>query len=252
MLKKIVSGGQTGADQAALDATIKYGFPHGGWIPKGRKTENGILPDKYKLKEMPTDSYPKRTEQNVIDSDGTVIISHGKLTGGSKITRELAEKHDKPCLHIDLSETPAFIAASTINSWIIENKIEVLNIAGPRASKDPKIYKDTSYIVEGIILLGMVYAPSGSLLAGHDKDECLEYSRIDVIEQFIDEIIAVLPLKEKVSFANMSKEDIEILQRVFDLYIRSKIGFQNEDEYTIIMKALWEKLQETHKLRMVK
>ncbi len=85
MLKKIISGGQTGADQAALDAAIKLGIPHGGWIPKGRSTENGKLPDKYKLKEMPTKSYPNRTEQNVIDSDGTLIITHGKLTGGSNL-----------------------------------------------------------------------------------------------------------------------------------------------------------------------
>ena len=152
MIKKIISGGQTGADQAALDAAIKYSFPHGGWIPKGRKTEDGILPDKYKLKEMPTDSYEKRTEQNVIDSDGTVIISHGKLTGGSKLTQELAEKYDRACFHVDMNETSAFIAVSKINSWIIENEIEVLNIAGPRASNDPKIYEDTRYIIEGVIL----------------------------------------------------------------------------------------------------
>ena len=111
MLKKIISGGQTGADQAALDAAIKYNFPHGGWITKGRKTEDGRLPDNYKLEEMPTDSYPKRTEQNIIDSKGTVIISHGKLTGGSKLTQGLANKHNRPCLHIDLNETPAFIAS---------------------------------------------------------------------------------------------------------------------------------------------
>ena len=72
MIQKIISGGQTGADQAALDAAIKLGISHGGWIPKGRITEDGPLLDKYKLQEMPTDSYPARTEQNVIDSDGTV------------------------------------------------------------------------------------------------------------------------------------------------------------------------------------
>ncbi|MEA3415952.1 MAG: putative molybdenum carrier protein [Thermodesulfobacteriota bacterium] len=152
MIKKIISGGQTGADQAALDAAIKYNFPYGGWIPKGRKTEDGILPDKYKLKEMPADSYEKRTEQNVIDSDGTVIISHGKLTGGSKLTQELAEKYDRACFHADMNETSAFIAVSKINSWIIENEIEVLNIAGPRASNDPEIYEDTRRIIEGVIL----------------------------------------------------------------------------------------------------
>ena len=112
MIKKIISGGQTGADQGALDAAIKYGFPYGGWIPKGRKTEAGLLPDEYKLNEMPSSSYPERTEQNVIDSDGTVIITHGKLSGGSKLTDKLAEKHFRPCLHVNFNKTPAFAAAS--------------------------------------------------------------------------------------------------------------------------------------------
>ncbi len=82
MIKRIISGGQTGADQAALDVAIKLDISHGGWIPKGRLTEDGPLPDKYKLQEMPTSSYPKRTEKNILDSDGTLILSHGKLTGG--------------------------------------------------------------------------------------------------------------------------------------------------------------------------
>ena len=98
MVKKIISGGQTGADRAALDVAMELGIEHGGWIPKGRKTENGRLPNKYQLKEMPTASYSKRTEQNIIDSHGTLIISHGKLTGGSALTRRLAKKHKKPCL----------------------------------------------------------------------------------------------------------------------------------------------------------
>ena len=154
MIQKIISGGQTGADQAALDAAIKLGIPHGGWIPKGRPTETGKLPDKYKLKEMTTKSYQKRTEQNVIDSDGTLIITHGKLTGGSKLTQKVAKKHDRPCIHINLNETLLFMASSEINSWIIENGIEVLNVAGSRASKDPEIYQDVKYIIEGVILLG--------------------------------------------------------------------------------------------------
>ena len=86
MIKKIISGGQTGADRAALDTAIKIGIPQGGWIPKGRITEEGPLPDKYQLQEMSSDSYPERTEQNVIDSDGTLIISRGPLTGGSLYT----------------------------------------------------------------------------------------------------------------------------------------------------------------------
>lgn len=101
-ITKIVSGGQTGADVAGLDAAIKLSIPHGGWIPKGRLTEEGALPEKYLLQEMPTASYPKRTAQNVIDSDGTVIFTHGALTGGSALTRKKALQYCKPALLLDL------------------------------------------------------------------------------------------------------------------------------------------------------
>jgi len=94
MIKKIISGGQTGADRAALDVAIKFNIPHGGWIPKGRIAEDGPLPDKYQLQEMPTSSYPKRTEQNVIDSDGTLIFSRGKPTGGTDYTRKMVLKQE--------------------------------------------------------------------------------------------------------------------------------------------------------------
>ena len=92
MIKKIISGGQTGADRAALDVAIKLDIPHGGWVPKGRKTESGPLPERYQFQEMGTRGYAERTEQNVLDSDGTLILSHGKLTGGSALTLRLAKK----------------------------------------------------------------------------------------------------------------------------------------------------------------
>ena len=112
MIKKIVSGGQSGADRAALDVAIKFGILHGGWIPKGRITEEGPLPEKYQLKEMPTDSYPERTEQNVIDSDGTLIFSRGNPTGGTEYTRKMVLKYKKPSLHIDLNIATSYDAAS--------------------------------------------------------------------------------------------------------------------------------------------
>ena len=150
MVKKIISGGQTGADQAALDVAIKLRISHGGWIPKGRLTENGVLDDKYHLKEMETASYNKRTEQNVIDSDGTLILSHGKLTGGSEYTRDIAVGHGRPWLHIDLNQTESFQAVKQIRSWLVAHEIDVLNVAGPRASKDPAIYPATVHILETV------------------------------------------------------------------------------------------------------
>lgn len=156
MLKKIISGGQTGADQAALDVAIKMGVPHGGWIPKGRKTESGTLPDKYLLREMPDDNYAKRTEKNVIDSDGTLILSHGDLSGGSELTRVVAQKYKRPCLHLDLNLRSAFQATQMIKSWIVKNNIEVLNVAGPRESHDPEIYQATVDILEAALCLDII------------------------------------------------------------------------------------------------
>jgi hypothetical protein len=147
MIEKIISGGQTGADRAALDAAIELDIPHGGWAPKGRLAEDGVIPAFYQLSEMPTDSYSARTEKNVEDSDGTLILSHGPLSGGSARTLELAEKHGRPSLHIDLNQIPAFKAAAMIAAWINRNPIKTLNVAGPRTSNDPMIYQKTKEVL---------------------------------------------------------------------------------------------------------
>jgi len=140
-LEKIISGGQTGADRAALDFAIDHDIPYGGWVPKGRKTEDGTLPLKYHLREMPTGDYSQRTLQNVLDSDGTAIISHGFLTGGSALTREFAIQHKKHWIHIDMKELSLPEAAGVFSSWLKEKEIKVLNVAGPKTGKDPKIYQ---------------------------------------------------------------------------------------------------------------
>ena len=156
MIQKIISGGQTGVDRAALDAAIRMGIAHGGWVPKGRKTENGPLPDTYDLKEMPTADYAARTERNVIESDGTLILSHGELSGGSDYTRAMAIVHNRPWFHVDLNQTPAFQAAQEIAQWIRRHGVSVLNIAGPRASKDPDIYAETINIIESVFYLDVM------------------------------------------------------------------------------------------------
>jgi hypothetical protein len=151
MIKKITSGGQTGADRAALDFAIKHGITYGGWIPKGRKTEDGTLPEKYDLQEMPTGSYPKRTEKNVLDSDGSLIVSRGLLTGGSALTTGFAEHHGKPWIHIDLEMTSYSEAAIMIREWVGRHGIKVMNVAGARASKDPAIYQAVAELLEATL-----------------------------------------------------------------------------------------------------
>ena len=97
MLQKIISGGQTGVDRAALDFALARGIPHGGWCPKHRRAEDGPIDGRYQLKETPSANYVQRTEWNARDSDGTVVFSIGAiLTGGSKKTVELARKHRRP------------------------------------------------------------------------------------------------------------------------------------------------------------
>jgi predicted Rossmann-fold nucleotide-binding protein len=136
----IISGGQTGADQAALDAAIILGLPHGGWICRGRKTESGPLPAQYRLRELDSYRYRDRTEKNVLDSDGTVIFSFGPLEGGSALTEALTIRHDRPCLVLDLAEISQEQAITALWKWINEHEVRRLNVAGPRASHSPRIH----------------------------------------------------------------------------------------------------------------
>lgn len=147
-IDKIISGGQTGADRAALDFAIANNIPYGGWLPKGRKTEDGTLDPKYHLQEMPTTDYSRRTEQNVLDADGTVIVSHGFLTDGSALTRKFARQHKKDWTHIDLKELTIKEAAQSLTIWLKSHAIKVLNVAGPRARKGPAIYEATLCLLE--------------------------------------------------------------------------------------------------------
>jgi hypothetical protein len=145
---KIVSGGQTGADRAALDFAIENRIPHGGWCPQGRLAEDGMLDPRYKLKETTHPSYAQRTEWNVRDSDGTVILSISReLSGGSKLTQEFASRHKKPCLH--LAQGPDDVtAASKLKEFIEAYKIQTLNVAGPRQSTEPTISNYTYRILQ--------------------------------------------------------------------------------------------------------
>lgn len=137
MIRKIVSGGQTGVDRAALDTTIELGIAHGGWCPRGRKAEDGKIAMHYRLRETPSADYKQRTEWNVRDSDGTLILTHGTPSGGTALTVRFAEALGKPCLVLDLDAAPS---AQDVTQWVETNAIEVLNIAGPRESGRPGIY----------------------------------------------------------------------------------------------------------------
>jgi hypothetical protein len=138
-LRRIVAGGQTGADRAALDWAIASGIPHGGWCPRGRRAEDGPIDQRYHLHESQGTQYRQRTEWNVRDSDGTVIFSlTPHLRGGCKATAESARKHRKPWLHLTRT-VPVEVAVSRLGDWLHEHGIQVLNVAGSRASQEPEV-----------------------------------------------------------------------------------------------------------------
>ena len=151
MLRKIISGGQTGADRAGLDFAIEAGLEYGGYVPRGRKAEDGRIDDRYSLIELSTSSYSARTRRNIEESDGTVIFSLERLlSGGAKLTRTHANKLGKPVLHIyDTRKERIFhpdsfcLEIQALTDFLCSKKIEILNVAGPRESKEPGVYEWT-------------------------------------------------------------------------------------------------------------
>lgn len=136
----ILSGGQTGVDRAALDFAFSNKIQCGGWCPNGRKAEDGIIPIIYPLKETLTSDYSERTQKNIEESDGTLIILDHTMDQGTALTKKLCTSLDKPNLIIQIDEPSA---KTKITEWMKANKISILNIAGPRESSDPGIYMKT-------------------------------------------------------------------------------------------------------------
>lgn len=148
--ERIISGGQTGADRAALDFAIEYGYPHGGWAPRGREAEDGCIPPKYQLTELPDGGYRQRTRRNVEDSDGTLIVNMDELDGGTLATKNFAEKAGKPYYIAQFDDGATDEIAADILAWLRAHDIKTLNVAGPRESKRPGIYQLTTALLEAV------------------------------------------------------------------------------------------------------
>ena len=151
-IRKIISGGQTGVDRAALDAALTNDIEIGGYVPRGRLAEDGRIPERYTgLIETNSENYSERTHLNVVNSDATLVLTNGEPVGGSKLTADLAAEYQKPLLHIDIgsSESKELLAAAL--EWIQEVRPAVLNIAGPRASEEPAIYGPAFELLNNVI-----------------------------------------------------------------------------------------------------
>lgn len=148
---KIISGGQTGVDRAALDVALELGLPCGGWCPKGRRAEDGAIPDRYPLTESDTADYSRRTRLNVRDSDATLILTRGKPDGGTALTARVAAGLGKPQRVIDLGVDAS---TSEVTDWLLRHHIRVLNIAGPRESRSPGIQAQARRYLRSVLSAG--------------------------------------------------------------------------------------------------
>lgn len=252
-------------DRAALDVALELGIPHGGWVPKGRLAEDGVISEKYRLKETPGESYSERTERNILDSDGTLIISCGKLTGGSALTKELALGHDRPFIHVDLRMIGAIEAARRILDWIYRNRIQALNIAGPRASLDSGIYEKTRHLLKTTYYLHNIEA--------HIQDRRLPQAELPMsVEAAVEMLMMKLPLRERSEIAHLGEGSLIRLVETLGNYIRDRFGLssgnqnlwascralagredlEEEQALTLIIKKLWERLRVNHILKRIK
>jgi hypothetical protein len=147
---KVTSGGQTGVDRAALDVAAELAVPTGGWCPRGRRAEDGVIPAAYALQETPSSGYPVRTAWNVRDADGTLILARGRPRGGTALTVSLARRAGKPVLVVDLD---AGGGVQEVRAWLCGKRIGVLNVAGPRESEAPGIHDQAAAFLR-LVLAG--------------------------------------------------------------------------------------------------
>jgi len=148
---KIISGGQTGVDRAALDVALEHGIDCGGWCPAGRLDEDGRIPDRYPVKELAAGGFAERTLRNVIESDGTLIVYPGQLRGGTRHTLQCCIDYQRPHLLIDATNSDADGAAELVSTFVRKNQIKVLNVAGPRESEWPGGYQYVRALLEKFI-----------------------------------------------------------------------------------------------------
>ena len=149
MLERVVSGGQTGVDRAALDVAMAAGLACGGWCPGGRRAEDGSIPSRYPLRETPGAAYPERTARNVRESDATLVLTLGKPRGGTALTVGLARDAAKPLLVVDLGA--GLPGTAEVCAWLEREAVRTLNIAGPRESEHPGIHAQASRFLRVIL-----------------------------------------------------------------------------------------------------
>jgi hypothetical protein len=276
MIRKIISGGQNGVERAALDVALKLNISHGGWVPYWREAEDRSLTRTYRLQTMRHGNFVLAALQNVLDSDGVLIISQGDPSGNSALNRRLAEKHRHPWKYIDLDRIPAFDAARQIEAWIADHGIEVLNVTGPQQSSRFDIYKTTLGILETVFHLVLVEprrfeydSPVPVSTAAERKlEDFISLPRS--VEEAVEVLLGRLTFQERTRVANKSRERLDSLIPSLGTFIKNEFRMwkgndplmddcrllsdsEDEEPAAIIIRELWKRLRKSERvLRVIK
>jgi hypothetical protein len=269
MIEKIISGGQTWPEIAAIDTAIKLGIPYTGWQPEIEVPSRPFKTDKYRLHTLPSNRPKDAIAKNVEKSDGTFILSHGRLHELADSARQMTLKHRKQILGIDLGQHSPFEAARLLASWIEMNHIKSIFITGPAGKKEKRIYHQTVRILESAIAATITQSPARlpmeSVSITPDRPSATVFDAVA-------HLVSSLPLKEKSAIAACKLDDLlqpdhplnRQIQRVFYLQTGNnsllkscaqtdgKRSVTPQEASRIIAKALWKNLQETHRLRIIK
>ena len=274
MIQKLISGGQTGVELAALDIAIKLGIHHGGWIARGRRNAQGRLNHVYNLREVEAVGFKTAMEQNVMAADGTLLVTRGKKSARTQHAVEMSLKHQRQLLHVDLSQNSSFEAASLISSWGSLQQISIAFVTGTQAETDSKIYAQTLKILETAFYLGFVktglHPHRTEMDPGSSQAPSGDYPH--TVVEAVARLKSTLSLKDRAHLANIQADELDQLGSGLGEYIKQTFGLYSgnaalmescaecghvdnplvEEACAVILRALWEDLQNTHKLRVIK
>ncbi len=274
MIRKIVSSGRTGVEMAGLDVAVKLGIDYGGWAPRGMRNEQGSLPARYGLQQVAAMGFKHAMEQNILNSDGTLLITRGRRCAETRYAVETALRCQRQLLHVDLSQHSAFEAASLTASWASLQNISVVFVTGPSAHHDANIYDHAKKILETAVYLEFVKTGLHPELPPMIRTAA-DASQIDVprtVGEAVMRLKEALPLKDRAIIANLRSEELDHLGTGLSDYIKQNFGLYTgnaellqscaqlgslvqplpDEACVVILRALWKDLQTTHKLRIVK
>jgi len=276
-IRRIISSGQSGAAKAALDAAIRLHVSHGGWIPRARSEGHGYPdPERYGLSIMESTGYTNYAqciERNVLDADGSLILSRGALEGLAAMTRRLAGKHGKPYYHLDLDEKAGIASVRGIHKWACEQAVFVLNVAGPVVDREGEVYEETFRIVEGVLQLARLMAAKKKHSSAQGPTS--ETEAIPEAPQTVGDAVRLLlrdlPLKDRTTIANMTAAELPGLDATIGKHIRNRFdlvdpatpllkacaflagkpALTESEASALILEELTYELHQTHRLRVV-